>query len=155
LEEDLPVLLAHGHLGQAIWIAASYRTGHKMPKRTNQDFFDKEVGRRIRAQRLAKNLSQTELADHLGVSFQQVQKYENGANRVVAGRLQQISDLLEVPISYFYQTQKKKAPQVSELLDFLDTSRAFRLMKAYSQIRDKKLQSTLVEFVETMVRREK
>jgi transcriptional regulator with XRE-family HTH domain len=66
------------------------------------DYRDVEVGRRIRAQRLSKGLSQTDLGRGLGVSFQQVQKYEKGFNRVGAGRLQAIAEILEVPITFFY-----------------------------------------------------
>ena len=63
---------------------------------------DKEVGQLIRAQRLVCRMSQTELANALGVTFQQVQKYEKGVNRVGAGRLAKIADTLGVPISFFF-----------------------------------------------------
>ena len=63
---------------------------------------DAEVGRRVRSRRLECRLSQTELADRIGVTFQQVQKYEKGVNRIGAGRLQRISEALEVPISFFF-----------------------------------------------------
>src|ERR1043166_4842022 len=63
---------------------------------------DAEVGRRVRSRRLECRLSQTELADRIGVTFQQVQKYEKGVNRIGAGRLQRIAEALEVPISFFF-----------------------------------------------------
>ena len=63
---------------------------------------DAEVGRRVRSRRLECRLSQTELAERIGVTFQQVQKYEKGVNRIGAGRLQRISEALEVPISFFF-----------------------------------------------------
>src|SRR5688500_20347252 len=63
---------------------------------------DAEVGRRVRSRRLECRLSQTELADRIGVTFQQVQKYEKGVNRIGAGRLQRISEALEVPIQFFF-----------------------------------------------------
>src|SRR3982751_3181300 len=66
------------------------------------DARDAEVGRRVRSRRLECRLSQTELADRIGVTFQQVQKYEKGVNRIGAGRLQRISEALEVPISFFF-----------------------------------------------------
>ena len=66
------------------------------------DLRDAEVGRRVRSRRLECRLSQTELADRIGVTFQQVQKYEKGVNRIGAGRLQRISEALEVPISFFF-----------------------------------------------------
>src|ERR1043166_8485002 len=66
------------------------------------DSRDAEVGRRVRSRRLECRLSQTELADRIGVTFQQVQKYENGVNRIGAGRLQRISEALDVPITFFF-----------------------------------------------------
>src|SRR3981081_2976553 len=63
---------------------------------------DAEAGRRLRSRRLECRRSQTERADRIGVTFQQVQKYEKGVNRIGAGRLQRISEALEVPISFFF-----------------------------------------------------
>src|SRR5438477_12804607 len=63
---------------------------------------DAEVGRRVRSRRLECRLSQTDLASRIGVTFQQVQKYEKGVNRIGAGRLQRISEALEVPITFFF-----------------------------------------------------
>src|SRR5690348_6824980 len=76
---------------------------------------DAEVGQRVRSRRLEQRLSQTELADRIGVTFQQVQKYEKGVNRIGAGRLQRISEALEVPISFFFGTgaPTKGAPQAT------------------------------------------
>jgi transcriptional regulator with XRE-family HTH domain len=64
---------------------------------------DKDIGQRVRVRRLEKGLSQTELAMRIGVSFQQVQKYENGRNRISASRLQRIAELLDVPITFFFE----------------------------------------------------
>jgi transcriptional regulator with XRE-family HTH domain len=66
------------------------------------DLVDVEVGQRIRIQRLQSGLSQTSLAEHLGVTFQQVQKYEKGVNRVGAGRLTKIANVLGIPVSTFF-----------------------------------------------------
>ena len=66
------------------------------------DPVDVEVGHRIRIQRLARGMSQTALANHLGVTFQQVQKYEKGVNRVGAGRLTRIAEVLGVPVNAFF-----------------------------------------------------
>jgi transcriptional regulator with XRE-family HTH domain len=71
--------------------------------RRGPDAVDKLVGRNIRVLRLAKGLSQTELADELGVTFQQVQKYEKGTNRVGSGRLLKISAILGVKITDFFE----------------------------------------------------
>ena len=91
---------------------------------------DIEIGRKIRALRLERGLSQSGLAEGIGLTFQQVQKYEKGANRVSAGRLQQISNLLNVPITFFYsgmdtRTKKDAAPSG---LAFLQTKGALRLI---------------------------
>ncbi|WP_254492492.1 helix-turn-helix transcriptional regulator [Bartonella sp. B1099] len=69
---------------------------------TNNLNIDLLVGKRIRLRRKRLKMSQTTLGNALGISFQQIQKYENGLNRVSAGRLMQISDILNVPISFFY-----------------------------------------------------
>ncbi|QEE09740.1 helix-turn-helix transcriptional regulator [Bartonella kosoyi] len=63
---------------------------------------DISIGKRIHHRRISMGLSQKELGSHLGVSFQQIQKYEKGLNRVSAGRLQEIANRLEVPIHFFY-----------------------------------------------------
>src|SRR5438552_1319065 len=72
------------------------------PKTKAPDARDIEVGRRIRAQRLVRGMSQTQLGKKLGITFQQIQKYEKGANRVGAGRLTRIADVLGVPVSFFF-----------------------------------------------------
>src|SRR5205085_8472683 len=79
---------------------SSGTTKHVATRRA--DSRDQEVGRRVRSRRLECRLSQTELADKIGVTFQQVQKYEKGVNRIGAGRLQRISEALEVPITFFF-----------------------------------------------------
>jgi transcriptional regulator with XRE-family HTH domain len=64
---------------------------------------DKHVGSRVRMRRLMLGRSQTQLGEALGVTFQQVQKYEKGTNRIGASRLQQISDTFQVPIGFFFE----------------------------------------------------
>src|ERR1700687_538572 len=77
-----------------------------MPRNTRSaSSSDSDIGQRIRARRLELGLSQTELADQIGVTFQQVQKYEKGANRVGGGRLGQIAEALSVPPSYFFASE--------------------------------------------------
>ena len=88
---------------------------------------DAEVGRRVRSRRLECRLSQTELADRIGVTFQQVQKYEKGVNRIGAGRLQRISEALEVPISFFFgggtSSTQREAAGAESVFGFMQTSR--------------------------------
>jgi transcriptional regulator with XRE-family HTH domain len=66
------------------------------------DARDAEIGRRVRSRRLECRLSQVELGDRIGITFQQIQKYEKGISRIGAGRLQRIADTLEVPITFFF-----------------------------------------------------
>jgi transcriptional regulator with XRE-family HTH domain len=118
-----------------------------MPKRRS-DKRDIEVGRRLRTYRLQRGLSQEKLADQLGVTFQQVQKYEKGTNRISAGRLQRISEVLDVPITEFFMAQRGGSAGQSEIFELLDTAAALRLVRAYSRIRDPKVQQALLYFVE-------
>ena len=116
------------------------------------DLIDVEVGQRIRIQRLAAGLSQSELADRIGVTFQQVQKYEKGMNRVGAGRLTKIARVLSVPIGSFFDG-REEIEQV-ELQGFesplaaMAQPYAYRLLRAYAAISDPDLRQTIVEFVE-------
>ena len=76
----------------------------KGPKRASA--FDAHIGQQVRAKRLALGLSQTTVANVLGVTFQQVQKYEDGKNRLSAGRLWQLAKLFKVPVDYFFEGLK-------------------------------------------------
>jgi len=118
-----------------------------MPKRRS-DKRDIEVGRRLRTFRLQRGLSQEKLADQLGVTFQQVQKYEKGTNRIAAGRLQRIAEVLDLPITEFFAPQRVAGAAPSEIFELLDTAAALRLVRAYSRIRDSKVQQALLYFVE-------
>ena len=117
------------------------------------DSRDAEVGRRVRSRRLECRLSQTELADRIGVTFQQVQKYEKGVNRIGAGRLQRISEALEVPISFFFNTSTSTREQggASEsVFGFMQTSGSVRIVKAFHKIKSRKARQLLVEMAEEL-----
>jgi transcriptional regulator with XRE-family HTH domain len=112
-----------------------------------------KVGRRIRARRLERGLSQTELGAKLGVTFQQIQKYEKGANAVSSGRLGQISDIFEVPITFFYGSNGLvKAGQTSltetALFDLLQHRDTFRVAKALNELPSRELRRALVGLIE-------
>jgi transcriptional regulator with XRE-family HTH domain len=111
-----------------------------------------EVGRRIRAQRLVRGLSQTDLGRSLGITFQQVQKYEKGANRVGAGRLTRIAEVLSVPVAFFFgdHAGSGKSSEASEAMGFLETAGAVRLVKAYAQIEDTDVRRALVDLAESI-----
>jgi transcriptional regulator with XRE-family HTH domain len=116
-----------------------------LPKRLTPQ--DREVGRRIKLRRHELGISQTELGDALNVTFQQVQKYENGANRVSAGRLQNIAKVLKVPITFFFDDLGAGG---SEIPTLLESAYALRVLKAFSKIRDRNIQSRAVELMEAM-----
>ena len=93
--------------------------------------FDKHVGRRIRERRMVMGLSQTDLADGLGISFQQLQKYENGFNRIAAGRLYDCAQLLNVPPEYFFEGLEGSD---SGTPDETRSDEALELVRAYYRI---------------------
>ena len=117
------------------------------------DPVDIEVGHRIRIERLARGLSQTALANQLGVTFQQVQKYEKGVNRVGAGRLTKIAEVLGIDVSTFFGAKDMVDPEAKEggeasPLKLLTVSGAFRLLRAYGDIEDSNLRRAIVDLVE-------
>ena len=111
-----------------------------------------EMGKKIRLRRVEQHISQSELGEKLGVSFQQVQKYEKGVNRVVASRLQQIATALDVPVTFFYGGDGK-AREVESLL-FLDSTFSLRLLRAYSKIKDQTVQRQMVSLMEAVAANE-
>jgi len=120
------------------------------------DPVDVEVGQRIRIQRLQSGLSQTSLADQLGVTFQQVQKYEKGVNRVGAGRLTKIAKVLGVPVGTFFGAHDAGALERTDRgtanspLKLLTVPGALRLLRAYGQLNDGKMRRSIVELVENI-----
>jgi transcriptional regulator with XRE-family HTH domain len=112
------------------------------------DPYDIEVGRRIRARRLARQMSQMELAHGLGLTFQQVQKYEKGTNRVGAGRLKRIAKILGAPIPYFFGDEDETADGATDLLGFVENAHTLRLLRAYSRIPNPDLQQSILELTE-------
>jgi transcriptional regulator with XRE-family HTH domain len=111
---------------------------------------DIEVGQRIRARRMAKGMSQTELGSLLGVTFQQVQKYEKGVNRVGAGRLVRVAEALDVPVSFFFGATDAGSEDTRAILGFLDTSYSLRLLRAFSRIPHGEVQRAVVDLVESI-----
>ncbi len=112
---------------------------------------DAVVGRTIRALRLSKGISQGALGRRLGVSFQQIQKYENGTNRIGAGRLAQIATALDVPMESLLQgvqASKRKTRPDDDPLALLSTSQAMRLARAFSKIANRRIRITLVSLAE-------
>jgi transcriptional regulator with XRE-family HTH domain len=120
---------------------------------------DKHVGSRVRMRRMMLSMSQEKLGDALGLTFQQVQKYEKGTNRIGASRLQQIANILQVPVSFFFEGAPHgggsgrgegfgEAPSPAYVSDFLATSDGLALVKAFVRIKNSKLRRSVVNLVE-------
>ena len=117
---------------------------------------DSYVGSRVRMRRKMLNMSQEKLGEQLGITFQQVQKYEKGSNRIGASRLQTISQILEVPISYFFPPEPAASGGMGEgsqsdyVSDFMMSSEGIELNRAFAQIKDPKLRRKVIDLVRTM-----
>ena len=118
-----------------------------MPKQTTD--VDRLVGIRITALRKARGLSQTALGTAVGVTFQQVQKYEKGQNRVGAGRLREIARLLEVPVSAFFEENEGGAQGQEDVFGFLSAHGAIELLRAYALIHDDQMRRDVLAIVRT------
>ena len=127
-----------------------------MPKKAPNPI-DKHVGSRVRMRRMMLGMSQEKLGDALGLTFQQVQKYEKGSNRIGASRLQHISHILKVPVAFLFEGaphqpgQSKgdgQAPSPAYVSDFLATPDGLALIKAFTHIKDLKLRRHIVNLVE-------
>jgi transcriptional regulator with XRE-family HTH domain len=113
------------------------------------DSIDRLVGRNIRIYRLQKGLTQTELADELGLTFQQVQKYEKGTNRVGSGRLLKIATFLGVPVTALFKGSDEMADTDKQsIFDQLAKPHANRLLQAFARIDDDGLRRSVVQLVE-------
>jgi transcriptional regulator with XRE-family HTH domain len=117
---------------------------------------DKHVGERVRMRRIMCGMSQVELADKLNVSFQQVQKYEKGTNRIGASRLYHIAQILDVPPAFFFEdlsgpkTRAGAAGLPDYLVDVMGTALGQRLVQALARVPDTKMRSSLVRLIEGM-----
>lgn len=127
-----------------------------MPQKS-PNLIDKHVGTRLRMRRLMLEMSQEKLAGHLGLTFQQVQKYEKGSNRIGASRLQQIAGILQVPVAFFFEGAPEialrgepmpAAPGPESIYGFLATSEGLSLARSFMRIRDSKVRHRIVALVE-------
>lgn len=114
---------------------------------------DVAIGQKMRALRLERGLSQEELGRAVGVTFQQVQKYERGANRVSAGRLQRIADALDVPVTFFYRNAEPGERQAETGFAYLKSKKALRLARAFAAIRHAPARNAIVALVELLERK--
>ncbi len=121
---------------------------------------DVHVGSRVRLRRTMLGLSQEKLGDHLGVTFQQVQKYEKGANRIGASRMQQISQVLNAPVSFFFEDAPGSNPNAADgfeetnspnyVVDFLSSTDGLNLNRAFVKIKNAKVRRRIVDLVRAM-----
>jgi transcriptional regulator with XRE-family HTH domain len=124
---------------------------------------DKHVGSRVRMRRMTLDMSQERLGDALGLTFQQMQKYEKGTNRIGASLLQHISHILQVPVPFFFEgaphvlgqpNEIGEAPSPAYVSDFLASSDGLALPKAFTRIKEPKLRRRIIKLVEEIARDE-
>ena len=121
---------------------------------------DIQVGNRVRLRRMLVGMSQEKLGEMLGLTFQQVQKYEKGVNRIGAGRLFQVSQILGVPIDYFYEGAVMQGDAVSAgfaeptenppVMEFLSSGEGMQLSLAFMRIKDPKVRKRVLDLVKSL-----
>jgi transcriptional regulator with XRE-family HTH domain len=123
---------------------------------------DAHVGTRVRLRRMLLGMSQEKLGEHLGLTFQQVQKYEKGVNRIGASRLFDLSRVLGVPVQFFYDEAPteladaslapgfEEKPAESYVIEFLSTREGMELNKAFVKIADPRVRRAIVELVRAL-----
>jgi transcriptional regulator with XRE-family HTH domain len=117
---------------------------------------DRKLGQRVRSRRLEIGMSQERLAELLGITFQQVQKYEKGVNRIAASRLFDIASALQQPVSRFFEglTSARSAGVAEERKDFIDdalaTPEGSQLMSTFASIRSQRVRRKVVDLVRTL-----
>jgi transcriptional regulator with XRE-family HTH domain len=119
---------------------------------------DRHVGSKVRMRRMLIGMSQEKLGGALGLTFQQVQKYEKGTNRIGASRLHRIANVLGVPIEFFYEGAPQgnltagfaEASSSAYVSDFLSTAEGVQLVKAFVAVKDPKIRRKIVELIKTL-----
>ena len=121
---------------------------------------DQHVGSRVRLRRMLLGMSQERLGESIGITFQQVQKYEKGVNRIGASRLLQISEILDVPVQFFFEeaphVDGRRAPGMAEadaeafILEFLNSREGLELNRAFVKISDPKVRKSVVNLVRAL-----
>ena len=127
---------------------------------------DVHVGSRLRLRRTMAGLSQEKLGKQLGITFQQIQKYEKGTNRIGASRLQEIAEILKAPISYFFEDAPSTNKEPNEaagsgfsessgadyVVDFLSSSEGLQLNRAFIKIEDAKVRRKVIDLVKVLAK---
>lgn len=129
-----------------------------MASKKSPNPIDIHVGSRIRLRRMMLSMSQEKLGDALGITFQQIQKYEKGTNRVGASRLQHIATVLKVPVSFFFEDAPGAPDEAggfgeqshTYVVDFLSSSEGLSLNKAFVRIKDSRVRRRIVDLVQSL-----
>jgi transcriptional regulator with XRE-family HTH domain len=119
-----------------------------MPGSRKADAYDREVGLRVRTLRISLRMSQNDLGERLGITFQQVQKYEYGANRIGAGRLQRIAEVFEVPVAVLFGASGREGRARVDPFEGLRTPGAVQLLEAYGRIGDRTIRRAFLRLAE-------
>ncbi len=122
------------------------------------DEVDAHVGRRLRQRRIALGISQEQLGNELGLTFQQIQKYEKGQNRISAGRLYKLSTILSVSVGFFFEglsnsdtaDKQRRAPREVEVQAFLASPEGLALTAGFMRISDAATRRRIIELVNTI-----
>jgi transcriptional regulator with XRE-family HTH domain len=130
-----------------------------MPRTKSSNSINKHIGNRVRMRRVMLDMSMTKLADALGITFQQVQKYEKGMNTISASRLNHIAQILQVRATFFFEdtpdlpgARAKSAPaSPMPVMNFIATSDGLALAKAFMKIRNTQMRRRIVALVEDIV----
>ncbi len=130
-----------------------------MASKKSPNPIDIHVGSRVRLRRMMLGMSQEKLGEALGITFQQIQKYEKGTNRVGASRLQHIATVLKVPVSFFFEDAPgtpdeaaglAESPSHSYVVDFLSSTEGLSLNKSFVRIKDARVRRRIVDLVQTL-----
>jgi transcriptional regulator with XRE-family HTH domain len=119
---------------------------------------DAQVGNRVRLRRMLIGMSQEKLGEALGLTFQQVQKYEKGVNRIGAGRLYNVGRILGVPVTYFYEdvTAENSVPGFADdaasppVIEFLASADGLQLSLAFMRIKEPKVRKRVLDLVKSL-----
>jgi len=118
---------------------------------------DVQVGNRVRIRRMLIGMSQERLGDLLGLTFQQVQKYEKGVNRIGAGRLYEVARILNVPVDFFYEGLSSTNPpglneqeDVPPVMEFVSSGEGLQLILAFMKIKDAKVRKRVLDLVKSL-----
>ena len=126
-----------------------------MPKKQANPI-DVQVGNRVRIRRMLIGMSQEKLGDMLGLTFQQVQKYEKGVNRIGAGRLFEMARILNVPVDFFYEGVNGAAGQPGNgeegapVMEFVSSGEGMQLSLAFMKIKDTKVRKRVLDLVKSL-----